>query len=139
MNQNWDDRYRRLFKELKQKDEERAPAFERVWQAALSKTKQTNQSWKFSRLAIAAALLLALVGSLLFYTKKSLVPVQSMSDWQAPTHSLLNFPGDGLQTAQVSIAKPQKALSLSRWESPTAYLLEPPDQDFFKKTPRLKN
>ena len=125
-------KYRQLFKKLKQKDEELAPSFERVWQAALAKTERTDRTWNFQRFAIAAALMIALVGSLLFYKLQSPAPVQTMGEWRAPTNSLLNFSPDGLLIAEVSITKPKIAVSLSEWESPTTYLLEVPRFDIRK-------
>ncbi len=125
MKQKMDEqKYSHLFKKLKQKDEELAPSFERVWQAALSKTERTERTWSFHRFAIAAVLMIALVGSLLFYNKQGLAPVQTMTEWQSPTNSLLIFPGDELAKFEISAVTPEIANSLFRWESPTSSLIK---------------
>ena len=125
--------YKELFQQLRKKDESHAPSFEQVWQTALSKKTGTERTWSFHRFTIAAALMIALAGSLLFYKNQHPTPITTIGEWQAPTNSLLNFPGHGMLLAEISMTKPKIAVSLSEWESPTTFLLEIPGFDI-KKT-----
>jgi hypothetical protein len=107
------ERLRRLFCGLKREDERQTPAFSQVWQAAVARqTKAPPRSlWAIAG-AAAAVILLVAAGAVLYgyrpWGRQTVSPAPPIVERSAP-HVLL--PAE---------------LEITRWESPTAFLLEPP-------------
>jgi hypothetical protein len=60
---------RQLFRELREQDEQYAPVFENVLEAARANGQQMNSGWQVWRLAVAVALLVVVIGSVFFFLK----------------------------------------------------------------------
>jgi hypothetical protein len=107
------ERLKALFCELKREDERRAPPVARVWQAAASRRSQAHPRtlWGVAA-AAAAAVVLVTAGVIGFGHRPPVSPVES------PPPPIVQSP--------VPPAPPPAELGISWWESPTAFLLEPP-------------
>jgi hypothetical protein len=107
------ERLKTLFCGLKREDERRAPAFSQVWQAATARQRKAPPRTPWAIAGAAAAVILPMaVGAVLVgyrpWERQSVSPappIVEMPVLQAPQ------PGE---------------LEITRWESPTAFLLEPP-------------
>lgn len=103
---------RRLFHELRTRDEQRAPSFSRLCRApAVCQTVPVRHGFSL-RLAAAAALLVMGVGIAIYCSlpsrpqgikKMDLVSI-NISEWQAPTDFLLRSPGEELLKNAPSLA-----------------------------------
>jgi hypothetical protein len=106
-----DETLKALYCEMRREDERRAPSFERVWQAAAARRKKAipRAVWGIAA-AAALVLLLGAAGALLF------------GPWGRPAVS----PAPPIvQTHTPALPLPTEPW-ISTWESPTAFLLEPP-------------
>jgi hypothetical protein len=103
---------RRLFHELRARDEQSAPAFYRLCRApAVCPTVTVRHGFSF-RMAVAAALLVMGFGIAIYYRlpsrgqgikKMDLVSI-NISEWQEPTNFLLRSPGSELLKNAPSLA-----------------------------------
>lgn len=72
MNQDWQEkRMRQLFRELREQDEQQAPAFANVLETALASQRPAQSAWRVWRLATVIALLIVVIGSVFFFIKAS--------------------------------------------------------------------
>lgn len=96
-----DERLRQLIAELGQSDRSAIPSFERVWAAALARTRAGRRRW--GRWAVAAACVTAAAAAGLILRHRPTIPgldaATELASWQSPTASLLRFPGDDLLRA----------------------------------------
>ena len=159
MNLNGDEkRIRRLFREMRVDDQRRAPAFAGVLADAHSGTRRSrDRSWRFA-IAVAtlcAALLIALV--VIVRPSKPQGPpgdskqaaatnVEPGTQPQAfPTASGLQTPSVDPGRATIKRARHRRhskqvefaATQLFAWKSPTASLLQTPDDLLLRSLPRL--
>jgi hypothetical protein len=91
-----DNQIQQLFSEQRAADRQRAPSFQRTWQAAMTLAeKPARQSWWLPAMAAASAVSLLVVSVWLWpHTEKprptpTATVVVSLSDWTSPTDFLL--------------------------------------------------
>ncbi|HJQ70979.1 MAG TPA: hypothetical protein VKA70_18530 [Blastocatellia bacterium] len=149
-----EERIKELFHELKREDERRAPAFARVMGAARSTSFKTRRPLRVLTIAVAAALLVLAVASLLVIrqlTTKT-APVERVETEEPPAPSSQpaviadnpdksRAPDERRATKQsrrrVARRAPESATLISGWRSPTDFLLNTPGQQLLRTTPRL--
>jgi hypothetical protein len=107
------ERLRQLFYGLKREDERQTPAFSQVWQAAVARQRKAlpRSLWAIAG-AAAAVILLVAAGAVLF----------GYRPWERQTVS----PAPPWVEMPALLAPQPEELEITRWESPTAFLLEPP-------------
>lgn len=155
MNQEREEnRIKELFLELKREEEGRAPAFARVMEAARLKTVKTRRPFGVLAIAVATALLVLAVGSLLVIRQLSTesAPVERVEIEEPPAESpppavLTPIPNKNEALSKNEPPKParrrvtrrprQAATLISGWRSPTDFLLDTPGQQLLRSTPRL--
>jgi ferric-dicitrate binding protein FerR (iron transport regulator) len=122
------EQFRELFSELKHADQRAAPSFERTWQAARSRQSDPRAAsgilpWRASpRVRLAAAGLVAAAG----------IAAALLLGHHADSHRQLivnntptTAPSGNPDRVSVAVAD---GVSIADWQSPTAFLLEPPDE-----------
>jgi hypothetical protein len=106
------DRIKAFFCDLKREDERHAPPFWQVLQAAEARSRSAFRPTLWGVAAASAAVLLVAAGAFLLAPRSGGQPAAT----SAPTVAQSHAP----QTPQ------PMPLEISRWESPTAFLLKPP-------------
>jgi hypothetical protein len=140
---------RELFQQLRREDEQSAPSFADDWNAAWSRSRKPDYRWGGWRLAAAAAALILLgAGWLIFFRRpmKTQAPMEIVkSDVPAPVAPpLLLSPSTTFVNHRPNFVRRQRsyvrprpaAVSISRWHSPTEFLLRAPGEQLFKSVPR---
>ncbi len=91
-----DNQIQQLFSEQRAADQQRAPSFQRTWQAAMTlAVKPARQSWWLPAMAAASAVALVVVSVLLWLRAEKPRPtptetvIASLSNWTSPTDFLL--------------------------------------------------
>jgi hypothetical protein len=141
---------RELFQQLRREDEQSAPSFADDWNAARSRSRKPGHRWGVWRLAAAAAALILLgAGWWIFFSRpmKKQAPTETVrSDMPAPDappspvspSTTSDNHRRNLARRQRSYVRPRPpAVSISRWHSPTEFLLRAPGEQLFKSVPRL--
>jgi len=127
---------RELFEEIRAEDESHAPDFRECISSAASlsaRGKGLGVSL-LSRLAVAAAVLVLLGGSLFVLEREGIIlrsqKAVSISEWKSPTESLLAFAGTGkaFYGGGLSnfVAAPRTTRFTTRWSTLTASFTRPP-------------
>jgi len=154
MNQNWDEKtIRQLFLELRREDQRHEPQFGAMLTAARDTNKGSNTlAWSI-KFATAAALCVLVVVTIRLWTTKPLEespklapsslaavetktepvtnPTQSPKKQRHPTIRRQSRPSQFSSSLAIDIK------SLSSWQSPTAALLQTPQDEILNKLPRL--
>jgi hypothetical protein len=161
MNQELEEnRIKELFHELKLEEEGRAPAFARVMEAARLRAVETRQPLRVLTIAVATALLVLAISSLLVIKQLSpkTAPVERAEAQEPPAESvppavITDVPdkNESLNNNEAmdknKAPKParrrvtrrprQAATLISGWRSPTDFLLNTSGQQLLRATPRL--
>ncbi len=127
---------RGLLREVRAEDEDRAPDFREFMRSAASLStggKGLGMS-RLSRLAVAAALLIVLGGSLFILEREGVIlrspKAVSISEWKSPTESLLAFAGTGRAFSGGGLSRlvavRRTARFTTRWSTLTASFARPP-------------
>ena len=157
MNRNGDEeRIRQLFHELRREDQGIAPQFGEVFTAAWNRNKGSNTATWSIRFAAAAVLCVLVLITIRVSTPvtpqeeqtapgSTLSPVVSSDTTTNVVRSLSQTPKTQwhptirkqLRPRQFSISLAIAMKSLSSWQSPTAALLQTPQDQILNKLPRL--
>lgn len=161
MNQELEEnRIKELFHELKREEEGRAPAFARVMEAARLRPVKTRQPLRVLTIAVATALLVMAISSLLVIRQLSskTAPIERAETHEPPAESVPPADITAIPDRSESLNKnealdkneapkpvrrrvtrrPRQAATLiSGWRSPTDFLLNTSGQQLLRATPRL--
>ncbi len=132
MNPNQDEeQIKKLFLDLRRKDEQRAPAFEEVWSAASSRRRRRRREYVWRAAAALAALaLLGVTVALVFHQRTLRYAASALT---AP----VSIPMNG---SQFSSLPWQSTVLISQWRSPTDFLLRSPGEQLLQPiSPREKS
>jgi hypothetical protein len=153
---------RNLFSDMRREDERRAPAFARVYGAALARLERTGRRWRVVRLAIVTAMLVAIACSAFIFYRQRLSPSAppqtagpqiggpSEASLNPPVAAPANLPTTATprkpspkfsrlesRRRRAADRSPRSYLAISRWRSPTDFLLRSQPQPLLKSVPRL--
>jgi hypothetical protein len=152
-------RIERLFRELRRTDNDRAPSFDNVLKATASKEGQTSLGWFSLRIRVAAMLVLASGLALFFLMRPSSHPTEPPNvQVDNPISRLVDPSPPEPPPPSEPVAAPeatrrerqrsgrrerarteshQQAMLLSRWQSPTDFLLKTSADRLLKTVPRV--
>ena len=145
-----EERIRKLFQQLREDDERKAPAFTHSWNVALLRLEKPRRRWGVWRLT-AAAIAVILLGAAwwMFFRQPTTrqAPIEIVRSGPPPpyvtppTVSPSPVPGKNSHYVirrQRPVVRPQPPASLiSQWRSPTEFLLRTPGEQLFKRVPRF--
>ncbi len=147
-----EEKIRRLFHELREEDDQCAPSFSSILEARLSKTGSAKPGRFIWRAAMATASIILIVGLALLLRQYS----SRQNTYPAPTdESIARAPylNKARPAPQINPVgnEPQKPVRrkarpaqfretsrlISRWQSPTDFLLRTPGAELLKNVPRI--
>ena len=108
---------KQFFVRLKQQDINQTPPFDNFLHDSLQNGTTRNASFSNRRFALAAILILSILGSLFIVNNEKSSAEKALSRWRSPTKALLRSPTE-LQPR--TLERPE--VFISNWSSPTASL-----------------
>ncbi len=99
-----DDQLRRIFAELRQREQVPVPPFERMWAAAAARTgrRPSRVRWAVAAACAAAAVLVAVI-LLQRQSGSDFAAATQLTAWRSPTAVLLRVPGDDILRSVPSV------------------------------------
>ena len=164
MNQNLkEEQIRQLFLELREQDERKTPSFATVLQAAQTTSRESIYNWLNWRVAAAMMLLVIISGAAFFLLRQSLTSQQGIvsakaegfqfdiPDWKPKSKTDLTTPAPMVaqnppvekRERKVAYHRRFKQASqppdvlISKWQSPTDFLLQTPGAQWLRTLPNL--
>ena len=99
-----DDQLRRIFAELRQRDQGPVPSFEHMWAAAAARTgrRPSRVRWAVAAACAAAAVV---VGVIVLHrpSGSDFAAATELAAWRSPTAALLRVPGDDILRSVPSV------------------------------------
>jgi hypothetical protein len=158
-----EERIKQLFRELRQEDEQGAPSFEGVLKTGSPKAAQASPVWSSLKVAVAAAVPVLASGLVFILLRQASVPPSGAESskssppvavpsnrteplpYEPPIPSIEHDPAPGaigrgsaraIRPSRSTARHHQPAMLISRWQSPTDFLLKTPGDRLLKTIPR---
>lgn len=151
-----EEKIRQLFHESREEDRQRAPSFANTLEAARSKPiadKPRPLLWQAAAMAASIIIIIGIILMIRYSASESVSPAPAgESIARSPEQKIEPTPSDGIKPAPIikpvahgKIARRKSRPAqldsrlISRWQSPTDFLLKTSGSDLFKSVPRISN
>ena len=162
MDQDWEEKkIRELFHEMRQADERLAPPFLTVREAALSRSDKPSRQVYFFRAAVTVSFILLLLGLAFMFFRRAVIHQPAPEIYMTENPTIKDPKIEEAPLPNIAPANPDKVVAvkhyprvvkrpaaprawqsellISRWQSPTDFLLKSPGDQLLMSVPRVND